>query len=248
MADRTDATRRAKLTLVAPSKRRWLTIAGVVVGVILAGVVVGPFVYIHFFSGSTPAKLTIDNGSSGTSTTAGAETTPLTGTWKVVSPSTAGYRVEEVLFGQSTTAVGRTTAVTGQMAIVGTTISTASFSVDMTKVTSDKSQRDEQFQGRIMETAQFPTATFRLTKPIVLGTPPPNGKIITVPATGQLTLHGQTKTVTVPLQARRSGNTITVNGSIPVKFSDYGIANPSASFVTTQDHGLVEFLLQFAHP
>ena len=35
-------------------------------------------------------------------------------------------------------------------------------------------------------------------------------------------------------------------GQIPVLFSDYNIANPSlAGFVTTQGHGLLEFLLVF---
>ena len=35
-------------------------------------------------------------------------------------------------------------------------------------------------------------------------------------------------------------------GQIPVLFSDYNIKNPSfAGFVTTQDHGLLEFLINF---
>jgi hypothetical protein len=35
-----------------------------------------------------------------------------------------------------------------------------------------------------------------------------------------------------------------VLGDIPVLFSDYNIQNPSfAGFVTTQDHGTLEFLL-----
>jgi hypothetical protein len=34
--------------------------------------------------------------------------------------------------------------------------------------------------------------------------------------------------------------------AVPVLFSDYNIQNPSfAGFVTTQDHGLLEFLLVF---
>jgi len=37
-----------------------------------------------------------------------------------------------------------------------------------------------------------------------------------------------------------------VLGQIPVLFSDYNIQNPSlGGFVTTQDHGLLEFLLVF---
>ena len=40
---------------------------------------------------------------------------------------------------------------------------------------------------------------------------------------------------------------IEISGSIPVKFADYGIGNPSfGSFVTTEDHGVLEFLLDFS--
>ena len=52
-----------------------------------------------------------------------------------------------------------------------------------------------------MDTARFPNSTFKLTKPIALGEEPPEGKIITVDATGDLTLHGVTKTVTTPIKA-----------------------------------------------
>ncbi len=37
-----------------------------------------------------------------------------------------------------------------------------------------------------------------------------------------------------------------MTADIPVLFSDYSIQNPSlGGFVTTQDHGLLEFLLVF---
>lgn len=36
-----------------------------------------------------------------------------------------------------------------------------------------------------------------------------------------------------------------MNGTIPVKFADYKIDNPSGGPVTTEDHGVVEFLLVF---
>ena len=64
-------------------------------------------------------------------------------------------------------------------------------------------------------------------------------------------MHGTTRTVTFTLTAERSvaksgGSQIEVAGDIPVPFSDYNIQNPSfAGFVTTQDHGLLEFLLVF---
>ena len=52
-------------------------------------------------------------------------------------------------------------------------------------------------QGRILNTSQFPDATFTLTKPIALGKEPSDGVEITTTATGNLTLHGTTKSVTI---------------------------------------------------
>jgi polyisoprenoid-binding protein YceI len=71
-------------------------------------------------------------------------------------------------------------------------------------------------------------------------------------ATGKLMLHGVTRAVTFTLTAERStakdgGTQIEVVGDIPVLFSDYNVQNPSVGgFVTTQDHGLLEFLLVFS--
>ena len=46
------------------------------------------------------------------------------------------------------------------MTLDGAIVTDASFTVDMTTVTSDESRRDAQFDGRIMETSVYPTATF----------------------------------------------------------------------------------------
>ena len=218
--------------------QRWL-IVGVVVVAVLA--VAGPYVYIHFIEGKAPKRLSLSSqGSSATTVDPSAASTPLDGAWKVTSGSQAGYRVSEILFGQHNEAVGRTNAVTGDATISGTKVTGTNVAVDLTQVSSDKSQRDHQFQGRIMDTSSFPTATFKLTQPIDL--PSTTGRVSTK-ATGDLTLHGVTKPATADLQAERSGNTIRVSGSIPVTFADWSIPNPSFGPVSTEDHGLIEFLV-----
>lgn len=224
---------------------RWLLVA-------IAGLVVlaaaGPFVYIHFFN-STPAALSLSPGNTTSASTGGStsgSTGPVAGTWTVRSGSIVGYRVNEVLLGQNAAAVGRTSDVTGHLTIAGSTVTAAAFSVPMATVHSDKSQRDAQFDGRIMDVSQYPTGTFTLTSPIDLAPLPAGGVIKDYTAHGRLTLHGATRPVTFTLTAERKGSQIEVSGDIPVLFSDYGIANPSfAGFVTTQDHGLLEFLLVF---
>jgi polyisoprenoid-binding protein YceI len=229
---------------------RWL-LAALAVLVVLA--VAGPFIYIHFFNGSTPAALSLKNPPSTASSTASSTATantaaagPVAGTWTIGPGSVVGYRVNEVLLGQNATAVGRTTDVTGRLTIAGTTATAAGFTVPMATVHSDKSQRDAQFDGRIMNVAQYPTGTFTLTTPIDLAPLPAGGVIKDYTAHGRLTLHGTTRAVTFTLTAERKGSQIEVSGDIPVLFSDYNIQNPSfAGFVTTQDHGLLEFLLVF---
>ena len=238
-----------------PSRRplRWLRwiVAGVAAVAVLA--VGGTYVYIHFIEGPAPAPLGLKAtrgdvatppGQPGQSASAG----PLAGTWRVTSGSLAGYRVKEVLLGQNNIAVGRTSHVKGDLTINGTTVTAAAFTVAMATIHSDQSQRDAQFDGRIMDVTTYPTGTFTLTRPISLAPVPAAGVIKTYTATGRLTLHAHTRQVTFGLKAVRTDGKIEVTGSIPVTFADYGIGNPSfGSFVTTQNHGILEFLMDFGH-
>jgi polyisoprenoid-binding protein YceI len=225
----------------------WWLVGAVAAVVVLA--VGGTFIYIHLISGPTPAPLSLKPSSgSGTPATAGdSAATALTGTWKIATGSVVGYRVKEVLFGQNHVAVGRTAAITGHLTISGTTVTGAAFTVQMATIKSDESERDVQFRGRIMDTAAYPTGTLTLTKPIALGTLPAVGVVKGYTAVAKLTLHGQTRPVTFPLSAERTTSEIEVSGSIPILFSNWDIPNPSfTGFVTTQNHGVLEFLLKFA--
>lgn len=229
---------------------KWIVAAPLLAVVLVTG---GTWAYIQFLRDDAPEPLSLDTTGTGdaatTSTTGGTAGTTaaagdgITGAWKVATGSQAGYRVNEVLFGQKAVAVGRTDAVTGQVEITGDRVTTGSFTVDMATVRSDESRRDNQFRGRIMDVATYPTSTFELTSPIAIGTLPADGEEVTVKATGTLTLRGTTKEVTVSLAAQRSGSTIKVAGSIPIVFADWGIPNPSFGPADTEDNGELEFLL-----
>jgi polyisoprenoid-binding protein YceI len=223
-------------------------IIGVVVGVVVL-VSVGTFVYIHFIEGDSPAPLTFDTSSTtaagSTNTTASGTTSAVAGTWKPTSASQVGYRVKEVLFGQNTEAVGRTNHITGSMTASATQVQSVDLTVDMTTVKSDQANRDNQFRNRIMDTSTYPTATFKLTKPIAI----PSGLSttpVTVKATGDLTLHGVKKSVTTDLKVRRNGANVEVNGSIPITFADYKVDNPSFGPAQTEDNGQLELLVVFS--
>jgi polyisoprenoid-binding protein YceI len=230
------------------SWKRWL---GVGIGGAVVALVGIPYAYIHFVEGKAPAPLTLTSPAataSAVQASPSSQTSDSTdGTWNIATGSLVGYRVKEVLFGQNNVAVGRTGDITGSITLNATTISDGTFTVDMTTVTSDQSRRDGQFNGRIMETSSFPTATFTLTQPIDLSSIPATGEKRTLQATGNLTLHGVTKAVTFKVTGQYTGSVVQVVGSIPITFADWNISNPSFGPVSTEDHGILEFALNFTH-
>jgi polyisoprenoid-binding protein YceI len=227
-------------------RRKSTYIIGIPV-VILIAVFGGAFIYTHVIN---PPASKVGFSDISTTTLAGGSTTTLSpaqldGAWKPTKDSVVQYLVPEILFGQSTRADGKTNDVTGSLTISGTTVPNAAFTVDLTTVHSNESRRDQQFQGRIMNTSQFPTATFTLTQPIAFGSVPAENKMIKASATGKLMLHGTTRTVTFDVKARRVGNTVQVTGTIPVHFSDYGIPNPTFGPAQVGNDGDLAFALAF---
>jgi polyisoprenoid-binding protein YceI len=228
-------------------RTRWIVLG--LLALVLAPVV-GTFVYLNVFRSDPPERLSVDDVTT-TTTEPGTEDTTdpgedgIDGTWRVADGSLVGYRVEETLFGQSAEGVGRSEGVTGTLTIEGTTVTEATFEVDMTTFESDESRRDGQFEGRIMEADEFPTATFVLTTPIDLGAVPADGEEVVAEATGDLTLHGVTRPVTIPLTAKLTGRTFAVDGSVTITFADYEIDDPSGGPASVGDDGELEVLLVF---
>ncbi|ALD11731.1 YceI family protein [Clavibacter capsici] len=171
------------------------------------------------------------------------DTSNLSGDWTIGAGSTAGYRVAEVLNGTDVTVVGKTEDVSGTITVDGSTLKDATVKVDVGSIATDQAPRDDYFRGTAMEVAKYPDATFTLTQPVDAAVPA-SGQVATVQATGELTMHGVTQTVTVPLQAALTADGVQVSGSIPVTFSDYGVEAPSLGFVSVQDKGTVEFLVK----
>ena len=220
--------------------------AGIVVLVVL--IVGGPWVYINLIREDAPDELSLPSASTEveTSSTVAASEAPAdpTGSWVSGAGSLAGYRVEEILFGQRVTAVGRTSDVTGEVAIEVGTVTAATFTVDMSTVASDEGKRDNQFRTRIMDVLNHPTATFVLTEPIVL---PPGAlgglEDAVVAATGDLTLRGVTKPVVLDVSARLAGGSIEISASTEIVFAEWGIPDPSLPGISTEDRGVLEVLL-----
>ena len=158
-----------------------------------------------------------------------------------------GFRVDEELQGiGSATAVGRTPEITGTLVIDGTTVTDVTIEADMTAITTNEGRRDDKVQTAL-ETGEFPTATFVLTEPIELGDTGAAGETVSVQAIGELTIHGVTTPVTIPLEAQIVGDNIVVVGSLDIVFADYGVSVPSAPVVlSAEDEGVLELQLFFS--
>lgn len=189
-----------------------------------------------------------------TATDAGSTTdsaSALDGTYTVKpgdSQNFVGYRVTEKLVANvvESTATGRTDNVTGTLTIKGTTVSDVTVTADLRNLTSDNSFRDGRIHSSGIESDRFPQAKFVLTEPITLPKIPDPGETITVDATGDFTLHGVTKRVTLPIEARWDGKNVQIVGNLPVAFADYDITAPTAPAVASvDDHGEMEFQLFF---
>lgn len=229
---------------------RRLKIAGILVAVIAAALVGGPWVYINLIREPAAGSF-LDEASTSTiamsDTTVSASTPTISlddpsGTWQVTNTSQVGYRVDEVLFGQNVTAVGRTNAVTGSLVIKDGVVTSGQFVVDMTTVKSDEPKRDAQFESRIMDVINYPTATFVLTSPITLAENA-TASSTTNTASGELTLRGTTKPISISVIGEVRDGRIVVTGETTVTFDEWGIPNPSIPGISTEDFGILEFQL-----
>jgi polyisoprenoid-binding protein YceI len=196
-------------------------------------------------SSSTPAaSSTATSGNDGSSSS-------LAGTWNLVAggSSFAGYRVQEELAGiGSATAVGRTTTLTGTLQFDGKQVTSVDVTADMTKLTSDKSQRDGQLRNQGIEYSKYPTSTFKLTSPITISDVPAAGTSVKQSITGELTLHGVTKTITMDVEGVIQDGKLVVVGSTDIVFADYNIGKPQgASVLSIADNGTMELQLIFQH-
>jgi polyisoprenoid-binding protein YceI len=169
------------------------------------------------------------------------------GSFSDFSSSFVGYRVNETLAGnKANTAVGRTPSVGGSLTLDGRRITSVQITADLSQLRSDDDRRDGRLRDQAIETSRFPQATFTLTQPIDLGSVPADGASFDVTAVGDLTLHGVTKSVSIPLHAQLSGDVVTVTGSIEIVFADFSIEKPTSFLVLSiEDHGIMELQLHF---
>mgnify|MGYP001035709464 CR=1 FL=1 len=196
--------------------------------------------------GPTAAGATPAGGA--TQPAGGSASGGLDGTWTVATAGETfvGYRVQEELAQiGAVTAVGRTSDVKGSVVIAGNRVEPGStFTANMQALKSDRSQRDNALRTQALETNRFPTSTFTLKEAVTLPASFANGEALTTTLKGSLELHGVTRDVEIPVQAKLENGLIVVVGSLEIRFADYDIAQPRAPIVlSVDDKGVMEIQL-----
>ena len=228
----------------------------VVVAIVLVLVVaIGFGTWWYLIRDDAPPAASLVDRDAPTSTGGGATTTSADGTWTVteVEDTFAGFRIiENFTGGIENTAVVRSPAVSGSVVVEGSSVSEVTVEVDLTALESQDSvppgipgiaNRVDQMRSDGLEIDSHPAATFTLTEPIELAGVPGIDAEIDADATGELTIHGVTQTVTIPIQARWSGDVVDIAGSLPITLADYGMEAPERPFVSVEDVGTMEFQL-----
>jgi polyisoprenoid-binding protein YceI len=168
------------------------------------------------------------------------------GRWVVAQDADGfvGYRVRERLGSISAPndVVGRSPAVGGAVTIAGGAVTGAEVTVDMTRLRTDVEPRDGRMRDEGLETARFPTASFRLRQPVPLGDVS-GARVVELRLPGDLTLHGVTRAVEFPVQARWDGATIQVAGGTRIRRADFDLEVPSLAGYRIEDTAVVELEL-----
>ena len=116
-----------------------------------------------------------------------------------------------------------------------------SFSIPVTSLLSGVPMRDEHMAGKDwLNAAEFPNITFAIKSLKLKGDNKAltAGSSVQADATGDFTLHGVTKTITIPVRASYreiaagqvyglEGNILRIETSFSIKLSDYGVNIPA---------------------
>jgi polyisoprenoid-binding protein YceI len=172
-------------------------------------------------------------------------TVPEGATTLVLDPSAshASYHAQEQLVGRNlpSEAVGTSSNVSGSIVLNpdgSLNADQSRIQVDLSKLTSDESRRDNFIKGNTLQTNQFPTATFAPNDVEGLPSPLPTSGTATFNLTGDLTVHGVTRPVTWQVSAQFDSANVSGDATTNVNISDFGMTPPKAGPVLSIQDGL----------
>ncbi len=100
--------------------------------------------------------------------------------------------------------------------------------IDLRRAGTGNRLRDHEMHGSVLETDRYPVATFRPTR--VVGALARSGPSEFLLA-GVLNLHGVDHSLTLPVQARVAGETVSAETAFEIPYVAWGLRNPSLLFL-----------------
>lgn len=117
-------------------------------------------------------------------------------------------------------------------AIIGNpsiTIERASFTGISSSLSSNSSIMDRKAKNAL-KTEKYPEIKFKLSQPLKIQ---PKGEVFNGTATGELSIAGKTKTISLPVSGKIvSENSLSINGSKVIDMTEFGIQPPTAMLGT----------------
>ncbi len=113
--------------------------------------------------------------------------------------------------------------------------------IDAASYKTDSEARDKEVRDNALEAKRFPTITFRGDSfPEIRKDGSLSAKLRLL---GQLTLHGVTKDIVLPLTARVDQGRFVADGAYTFKFEEYGVRRPSKmmGMMVTGDEVTIDF-------
>jgi polyisoprenoid-binding protein YceI len=159
------------------------------------------------------------------------------------SNSQARYHAREQLVGKTlpSEAVGTSKSVSGSLVLDadGSIVPDQSrITVDLTKLQSDESRRDNWIKNDTIQTSRFPMAIFVPREAQGLPGPLPTSGEATFQLLGDLTVHGVTKPVIWQVTAQFAESTVSGSATTSVKITDFGMTPPRVGPVLNIEDGL----------
>jgi polyisoprenoid-binding protein YceI len=105
-------------------------------------------------------------------------------------------------------------------------------SVPLANLTTGISLRDHHMRDKYLEVPKFPAATLTIPR-VALKFPNP-GEKLEADVQGMITLHGQSRSVSVHYDAKDDGSALATHGAFHVNMNDFGITVPVYLGVTVK--------------
>jgi polyisoprenoid-binding protein YceI len=227
-----------------PRTRRG-ALATIVGGVLVVAIAGFAFIYFVLFPTSSPKPFSLNPSRQDVSVGSGGE---LAGQWTIARGSQAGYRVREKLafLPALDDAVGRTSQITGGATFAEShgslSVTAASFVINVYSLKSNEAMRDQHIHTIGIQSATYPKASFVLTSALVLPHGALAGGVFHVAVTGNVTMHGTTRKLTLPVEMRLSPSRILAVGSYTFPWGLFTMTAPSVGgFVSVESTATMEF-------